>query len=321
MTPKLLILNQLYNPIDVEFTFTLAEKFENTDWDLNNNGYLDVEGSGLLATLTDEMNALNAAYLQSIGEPKAKTVYLFLLPNAPQNRDGISIAGDMPRDKRFGYLFPTSSAEILGSTIAHELGHGLFNLKHIFDRDYGINQNTTDNLMDYTYTGGTKLIFYQWNQIHDPGHVWGLFEKDGDAMLAWAGGITWLGDVLWGLASDPQEKYIENMKKLLDHVHEKYADYFEKSKANDIAITKTEYTDWSVRKFSHQNKVCKSIYEKITNSESPSFNLHPNGIFVEKYKLENKEYSVAVYSFANAITLQNSNIKLIGYKIWQITNL
>jgi hypothetical protein len=52
-------------------------------------------------------------------------------------------------------------------------------LKHIFDNDYGITQNSTDNLMDYS--DGTNLIFYQWNQVHDPGHVWGLFEKDDDA--------------------------------------------------------------------------------------------------------------------------------------------
>ena len=35
-------------------------------------------------------------------------------------------------------------------TMAHELGHGLFGLEHIFSGAYGIKKGVTYNLMDYT---------------------------------------------------------------------------------------------------------------------------------------------------------------------------
>jgi hypothetical protein len=52
----------------------------------------------------------------------------------------------------------------------------------------------------------------------------------------------------------------------------------------------------------------------LTKNESPAFNLWEKGIFVEKYKLGEKEYNVAVYSFLKDIALKSSDIKLIGYK-------
>jgi uncharacterized protein (TIGR02594 family) len=123
-----------------------------------------------------------------------------------------------------------------------------------------------------------------------------------------------LGDILWGLAKDDQEKEIENMQTLFDHVYDNYQDYFEKSKTDNISITDTKYSTWNVRSFSHQNKVCKSIYSKLTRNESPAFNLSEKGIFVEKYKMGEKEYNVAVYSFLEDITLKRSDIKLSCYR-------
>jgi hypothetical protein len=85
-----------------------------------------------------------------------------------------------PRGKQFGYLF-TKTALKLGDkaiyrTIAHELAHGTFHLKHTFDSQYQIAEASTDNLMDYT--AGTDLVKPQWDAIHEPGLVIGMFEKD-----------------------------------------------------------------------------------------------------------------------------------------------
>jgi hypothetical protein len=59
---------------------------------------------------------------------------------------------------------------------AHEVGHGLFQLRHTFDYS-GIKQGALpDNLMDYS--AGNQLSKLQWDLIHDPGLVFGLFETD-----------------------------------------------------------------------------------------------------------------------------------------------
>jgi hypothetical protein len=126
--------------------------------------------------------------------------------------------------------------------------------------------------------------------------------------------ILWLGDIFGGLAPDNQEKEIEKVQTLFDHVYNNYSNYFEKSKTSDTNISDSQYAQWSVRNFSHQNKVCKALYAKLVQNEAPTFNLYENGIFVEKYKLDDKEYNVAVYSFAKDILLPRNDIKLTGYK-------
>ncbi|MBS1508887.1 MAG: hypothetical protein JSS79_19780 [Bacteroidetes bacterium] len=60
--------------------------------------------------------------------------------------------------------------------MAHELGHGAFTLKHTFADNNALPQGTTDNLMDYH--DGTHLWKLQWDRIHDPATVLGLFEGD-----------------------------------------------------------------------------------------------------------------------------------------------
>jgi hypothetical protein len=65
--------------------------------------------------------------------------------------------------------------------VAHELGHGMFQLKHPFDNDYKIPAYSTSNLMDYT-ADVTHIAKWQWDLIHDPGVILRIFERDKDAM-------------------------------------------------------------------------------------------------------------------------------------------
>jgi hypothetical protein len=90
--------------------------------------------------------------------------------------------GFMPRGQQFGYTFTQGFAndDDLYTGVAHELGHGMFLLKHPFDNDYKIPAFSTDNLMDYT--GGTHIAKWQWDLIHDPGIILRVFERDKDAM-------------------------------------------------------------------------------------------------------------------------------------------
>jgi TANFOR domain-containing protein len=164
-------MNAMYNPVAVSFEVTQDSSFNDKSWDLNHDDKLAVSGSGWLSNLTGEMKALNNAYA------KARTIqndaiYLFVL-----NSSDSSIAGDMPRGKQFGYLFNGAN----GKVAAHETGHGLFQLKHVFD-GYGFKQGELpSNIMDYP--AGEGFTKYQWDAMHDPGIVIPIFEKEADGEL------------------------------------------------------------------------------------------------------------------------------------------
>jgi hypothetical protein len=132
--------------------------------------------------------------------------------------------------------------------------------------------------------------------------------------LSILGGFTWLGDVLGGLAKDDQEKEIEKIQKLFDHVYEGYADYFEKSKTSDVHLTHSDYQDWSIRKSSHSGKIAKSVYTKFNAKQDNSFNLHEKGVYLENYNLEGNSYQVAIYSAQSTVSLKNDKVRLKGYK-------
>ncbi|MDR2065461.1 MAG: hypothetical protein LBP85_07130 [Prevotellaceae bacterium] len=67
---------------------------------------------------------------------------------------------------------------------AHELGHGIWALKHTFDNDYGnIAVNTTGNLMDYT-PGANHLAKWQWEIIRYPALFTDPFGGDEEGMYA-----------------------------------------------------------------------------------------------------------------------------------------
>jgi hypothetical protein len=165
-------LNAIYNKAGITCEVEIAGSF---DYAPLESGTFNVTGSGLFSTLTDDMKALNAAYLQA--HPDETSLCLFLIENASGTE---GMAGDMPRGKQFGYLFQGATAQ----TIAHEIGHGLFHLDHPFDRANAARSfdrgDLADNLMEYQ--GGTNLVKLQWDAIHAPGFVIGVFERDEDAM-------------------------------------------------------------------------------------------------------------------------------------------
>ena len=167
-------INQIYNPVCVTWEVEVAPNFADASWDLNNNG-LDVRGSGAFSTLTTEMKNLNKAYKKG-RSLYADALYMFVLDKSSDS----TVIGDMPRGKQFGYLF-TQNNNVKGETVAHEVGHGLFKLKHTFDGYNFPKDLLTDNLMNYGQ--GVKLSKYQWDQIHDPGLVLGLFDTDDDSYL------------------------------------------------------------------------------------------------------------------------------------------
>ncbi|WP_159453793.1 fibronectin type III domain-containing protein [Ohtaekwangia koreensis] len=134
--------------------------------------YFDDGESGLLTNYTGDMKKVIKAY----GNLLDKTYYIFLVTKP---KSGATL-GYMPRSKQAGFIFADklNSSNVV-NTIAHEIGHGAFNLQHTFKEFPSLSQGSTDNLMDYP--NGPTLYKYQWDHIHDPQKVIGLFEDDEDA--------------------------------------------------------------------------------------------------------------------------------------------
>lgn len=176
-------LNKIYGRVGIHWIVNVQEKpFSYTP---KNGSTFNVTGSGLLSMFTDDMKAINEAFKQS-GEYQADGLYLFVIGNKASES---GTEGDMPLGSQFGYLFPGASIR----TIAHEAGHGAFNLEHPFDRP-GRNSfgkgDLDGNLMEYGT--GTELVKIQWDATRAPGHVIGLFQKDKSGMFA--GGYVFTPD-------------------------------------------------------------------------------------------------------------------------------
>lgn len=173
-------LNSIYNKVCVAWEVSQDANFEYKGWDKDGNNKLAVNGSSLWSDLTEEMKLLNGAYIGS-RKVEPNVSYMFVLDQAAESTENVMILGDMPRAKQFGYLFTgNGDAELAAKTVAHEVGHGVFRLKHIFESN-NITKGllTPTNLMDYP--SGSNLIKLQWDYIHDPAVVLGIFERDEDA--------------------------------------------------------------------------------------------------------------------------------------------
>ncbi len=175
-------LNKIYGSLGITWKVKVDAPFFDTTWDINKNKLLDVSGSSFLSRYTSEMKALNKVYKKLRGVEK-KPLYMFVFKRSKVEglETGSFIAGDMPHDSKYGYLFGEGNELI--KPIAHEIGHGRYSLVHTFDERYGFSKTEVqDNLMSYSETG-TKLFKSQWDCLHDPGQIWGIFEDDNDGQM------------------------------------------------------------------------------------------------------------------------------------------
>jgi hypothetical protein len=122
--------------------------FDNTHPN-NNMGYNDQE------------KQLNSA-LETRSDYDSKTLYLFFIDNSKDK----TLKGYMPFNRQYGYIYHDNQGiGDLMHTIGHELGHGAFGLKNVYDEYHTLPQDSTDNLMDKA--DGTKLWKIQWDAIHN----------------------------------------------------------------------------------------------------------------------------------------------------------
>ncbi|MEQ9302480.1 MAG: hypothetical protein RJQ14_01090, partial [Marinoscillum sp.] len=133
--------------------------------------------TGMLSNYTGEMNALIKSFKDQ-NDRDGNAYYIFLVHRAENSAK----KGYMPRKKQWGFVFTGShsnKADIM-TTIAHELGHGVYRLEHPFS-EKGLPQNDTENLMDYG--GGRELYKYQWDYVHDPASTVTLFDDEEEGAM------------------------------------------------------------------------------------------------------------------------------------------
>ena len=156
-------LNKVYNQCAVSF------KISHTTISIDDLTSFSHGGSGILSVYNEDQKKVLRAFDNQMEDG---VFYLFFIDNVTDKKDGNGtlVSGYMPRGYNAGFIYDGGSPH----TIAHELGHGVAGLEHVFENS-SISGKTA-NLMDYA--SGEELWHFQWDQIQDPGRVWMKWNKD-----------------------------------------------------------------------------------------------------------------------------------------------
>ncbi|WP_299123056.1 fibronectin type III domain-containing protein [uncultured Tenacibaculum sp.] len=153
-------INKIYNKAGIKFNI----KEDNLTLNIKS---LEVGDSDLLSHYTeDEKTIINAFKKKGT---KKDQYYLFFLDD-----DKVDLKGFMPLKRQFGFVFKTKDA---GRIAAHELGHGIFGLKHPFDQ-YNASGAKEEN--HYLMNNGEGIAFshMDWQKLHAPGIQLYWFQGD-----------------------------------------------------------------------------------------------------------------------------------------------
>ncbi len=269
-------LNQVYQQAVVKVTIVQ----EITDFTITPNaeGKIDSGESGFAANYTQQQQEINEN-LRSRADYNSNAYYLITTDLQPSTTGE---KGLMPLGRQLGYIFGKEA-----HTLAHELGHGAFKLKHPFsDKSYGWTRGTTNWLMDYTQ--GEHLPYIQWQEIHNPNLRIGIFDSDSEG-----------------------KKY--NIKDLLTHIKENTGnsnysinfikDYKWESQASGDMDSQDEYPlsseDWIDLDADGVNEKVWT-YIKVSGEEKNYFTLNFNDVQTKEV------FKLKVYDF-------NTFEKLLSY--------
>ncbi|MEW7280890.1 deaminase domain-containing protein [Aquimarina sp. 2201CG1-2-11] len=156
------------------------------EWDDNDNGVIDYDGSGLLSDYPTELKNIYKAFKKQY--PGYDSQQYFVLVLSDEFTVSKPLSGFMPKTRQWGFLFEKHMGQGLEQkdsalkVAAHELGHGVYTLRHPFgDNDANAGQANTW-LMDYG--DGTELGYPNWATMSDPSLKLMLFQDDKDGEFA-----------------------------------------------------------------------------------------------------------------------------------------
>lgn len=190
-------LNEIFKSAVAEWDVVLDDRFIVEPEMLED---FDAGQSGMLASFPKKMREFNRAFKQSRTEDK-DAYHLFLIKGVNTSRSGF-----MPFKRHFGYIY-TDNVTDQSQTIAHELSHGAFRLRHTFSEFPAVAQGSTGNLMDYsTSTDAKQLLKYQWDNIHNPQDMVGWFQDDEESAQEQEGIVSHVEKKLKDLAEELNSK-------------------------------------------------------------------------------------------------------------------
>jgi predicted chitinase len=168
------------------------------------------------------------------------------------------------------------------------------------------------------YTDGTILVKHQWDAIHDPGLVIGMFERDEEGASIWKGKRILLD---------------EKHTLLLNHVYDnnntgdlKYLEKIEKSRLENSTLKSLQLdyagkeetnwiNQWKLRTETSDEilaKIIKKIQDAKDRDTIKNLSLFEKGIYLGKYTLGDAVYPIAVYSnkaeISNLVKVQVSEL-------------
>lgn len=164
-------INEIYNKAGIEFTIS-KEAIELNIKDL------DVGDSDMLSHYTEGEKNIIAAFKKAPEiSVKKDQYYIFFLKNSVKLTKELN--GFMPLKRQFGFVFKEDDA---GRIAAHEIGHGIFGLKHPWDQ-YETTKGASTYLMDSGNTG-TDFSHMDWQKLHAPGIqlYWFQGDEDGESV-------------------------------------------------------------------------------------------------------------------------------------------
>ena len=165
-------LQKIYAPVGIQFEIAppgAQQLIAESDWTTT----ITIANSGLLSNYPPDLRDWVRGVEDLTAYDKSEYYLVFGLNTA-------DLAGYMPRARNIGFIF--SGAANLGQTTAHELGHGIFHLRHIFaEEELGTSYTrATQNVMDYASVQ-KDLFLHQWKSMDDPAFVGWLEGDDEDA--------------------------------------------------------------------------------------------------------------------------------------------
>ena len=178
-------MNQLLKQYALQFNLKIGVSLNLKDYNANSE-VLEAEKTAVQLGYSAALNRFITAYknahpwLQK--NSSNDTAYVFVL-----NLSKDAVKGFMSLGEPFGFVF-LNNAELNPHTLAHEIGHGCFQLEHVFGNDL-IKAAITQNLMDYA-PPFALLNFDQWLQIFDPQPKVNLFANEDKSKALAIGDIS-----------------------------------------------------------------------------------------------------------------------------------
>lgn len=158
-------INEIYNKAGIHFNI----KTESINLGL---GSLDVGDSDMLSNYTEGEKSIISTFKN--GRTIAKDQYYMFFLDKEKTTLSKDLDGFMPLKRQFGFVFTKQDA---GRVAAHELGHGIFGLKHPFD-EYDAESAKNENHYLMSYGTGIAFSHMDWQKLHAPGIQLYWFQGD-----------------------------------------------------------------------------------------------------------------------------------------------